>query len=263
VKRDLAAAVRAVFSAKCARCHGPHLAKPKGRFGHVLDLRRLAADDGKVVPFKPDESELWRMVRDDEMPPPASPTGALSAAQKETLRAWIAAGAPSEETSSPPPTIPTGAGETAEPPSASPLWRGLLWVGKFHILLVHFPIALLVAAAIGELAAVYRREREPLPAVRFCLALAALFAIPVAALGWLYALGGHGAGSPDLLNGHRWLGTTAAVWAVLIAAFSELDTRRGVRTWRVRVLLLVGVLLVGVAAHLGGLMVHGSDFLDW
>ena len=26
-----------VFAAKCAVCHGPELAKPKGRFGYVLD----------------------------------------------------------------------------------------------------------------------------------------------------------------------------------------------------------------------------------
>jgi hypothetical protein len=29
------------------------------------------------------------------------------------------------------------------------------------------------------------------------------------------------------------------------------------------VLLLAGVLLTAVAAHLGGLMVHGKDFYDW
>ena len=92
--RDLASEVLAVFSAKCAACHGPTVAKPKGRFGYVLDLGRVAGNREMVVPSSPQESELWELVRREEMPPPDSRTGALSPAQKETIRNWIAAGAP-------------------------------------------------------------------------------------------------------------------------------------------------------------------------
>src|SRR5438876_10464108 len=88
------AEVRAVFSAKGAGCHGPNLAKPKGRFGYVLDLARVAGNRELVVPSSPEESELWDLIRRQEMPPPDSPTGPLSPAQQETIRAWIAAGAP-------------------------------------------------------------------------------------------------------------------------------------------------------------------------
>ena len=49
---DAAAEVRAVFAAKCAACHGPDLAKPKGRFGYVLDLVRVANNREMVVPFR-------------------------------------------------------------------------------------------------------------------------------------------------------------------------------------------------------------------
>src|SRR5947209_3599788 len=91
---DPAADVRAVFSAKCAGCHGPTLAKPKGRFGYVLDLARVAGNPEIVVPGAPGESELWELVRRGEMPPDDSPTGPLTADQKDTIRAWIAAGAP-------------------------------------------------------------------------------------------------------------------------------------------------------------------------
>src|SRR5436305_517355 len=91
---DPAAEVRAVFSARCAGCHGPALAKPKGRFGYVLDLARVAGNREMVVPGTPAESELWELVRRGEMPPDDSPTGPLTADQKESIRAWIAAGAP-------------------------------------------------------------------------------------------------------------------------------------------------------------------------
>src|SRR5438045_9641085 len=92
---DPAAEVRAVFSAKCAGCHGPGLAKPKGRFGYVLDLARVAGNPEMVVPGAPDESELWELVRRNEMPPDDSPAGPLTPKQKEVIRAWITAGGPS------------------------------------------------------------------------------------------------------------------------------------------------------------------------
>jgi hypothetical protein len=47
-----------VFSARCAACHGPDLAKPKGRFGYVLDLARVAGNPEMIVPGAPGESEL-------------------------------------------------------------------------------------------------------------------------------------------------------------------------------------------------------------
>src|SRR3954454_10121755 len=91
---DLGQAVRGVFAAKCAVCHGPDLAKPKGRFGYVLDLRRVAANPEMVIPMRPTESELWILVERNEMPPADSPQGALTLEQKEVIRDWIAAGAP-------------------------------------------------------------------------------------------------------------------------------------------------------------------------
>jgi mono/diheme cytochrome c family protein len=42
--RDLATEVKAVFQAKCSECHGPQVPKPKGNFGYVLDLKKLAAE---------------------------------------------------------------------------------------------------------------------------------------------------------------------------------------------------------------------------
>lgn len=91
---DQAADVRAVFAVRCAACHGPEVVRPKGRFGYVLDLRRIAANAELVVPSKPDESELWVLIREGEMPPPGSRQGPLTAAEKAAVKAWIAAGAP-------------------------------------------------------------------------------------------------------------------------------------------------------------------------
>lgn len=249
---DPGTAARQVFAARCTGCHGPDLPHPKGRFGYILDLRRVADNPEMVIPGQPDESELWALVKHGDMPPPDSPRGPLSATEKEVVRAWIAAGAP--DASSPPP-------EPQPEVTASAGDRAVGWLGKFHLLALHFPIALIVAAGIAELGSMWRRERMPSAAVRFCLWLAAVSAVPTAALGWMHAAAGNGSGSPQLLLAHRWLGSTTAVSIAFTAVVAELDARRGVRTLRVRLLLAGVVLLTGITAHLGGSLAHGPDFL--
>jgi uncharacterized membrane protein len=264
VGHDPAAAARAVFAARCAGCHGPDLPKPRGRFGYVLDLRRVAGNPEMVIPFKPDESELWLLVHHNEMPPPDAPSGPLTALEKEAVRAWIAAGAPAESASPQESTQgPKAPGQDNEVDRAPPPgWRILLWLGRFHLLLLHFPIALLAAAAAGEVWSLWQGDRTPLPAARYCLCLAAAAAVPTAALGFLHALAGNGAGSPRLLGLHRWLGTGAALATVAAAALSEWDARGGARTRLTRLVIAVAALLVTLTAHFGGILAHGEDFFD-
>ncbi|OWK45330.1 hypothetical protein [Fimbriiglobus ruber] len=259
--------VRAVFAVKCAGCHGADLAKPKGRFGYVLDLRRVAGNPEMVIPSRPTESELWVLVQRDEMPPADSPYGPLTPEQKDVVRAWIADGAP-DASSTAPDTMPATLSESIPPiilerthlPSAERLFR---WVGKFHLLLLHFPIALVLVAAFGEARAIWQRNPIPSEAVRYCLWLGAMAAIPTAILGWLFATAGNGAGSPQLLMAHRWLGTTAAVWLVVTAVGAQRDAYFGTRSLGVRFLLAFGVLLTMLTAHLGGLLDRGADFFDF
>jgi uncharacterized membrane protein len=138
----------------------------------------------------------------------------------------------------------------------------LFLLGKFHQPLVHFPIALLAAAAAGELWSLRQGGPAPLPAVRFCLCLGAAAALPTVALGFLHALGGGGAGSPRPLGLHRWLGAGAGLVAVAAAALSEWDARRGMRSWCARAAIAAAALLVALAGHFGGILAHGTDFYD-
>lgn len=249
-QRDLAAETHFIFSAKCAGCHGASLSKPKGRFGYVLDLARVAANREMVVPSFPDESELWELVYRGEMPPDDSPTGPLSEAEKGVIRAWIAAGAPEnlpETTSSAPVPAPD---------------KGILrWLGPFHLLAVHFPVALLISAAIIEFCALHGSQ-VPTPSVRFCVLVGAASALITAALGWIYASSGNGTRAPRILGLHRWIGTATAAWAVGTAFFSGREERRGVRTAWFRAWLWFGAVLVAAEGHLGGMLVHGDDFLS-
>src|SRR3954464_14980591 len=78
--------VATILAGRCFDCHNP--ADKKGG----LDLTRKATtlaggENGPVlVPGKPADSQLWKNVSADEMPPKHP----LPAAEKETLRRWIA-----------------------------------------------------------------------------------------------------------------------------------------------------------------------------
>lgn len=267
---DCGTEAKAVFVAKCARCHGTDVAKPKGKLGYITDMARLAGNSKLVVPGNPGDSKLWRLVRDGEMPPEDSEDGPLNEAQKDVIKGWIDAGAlPSVQKPEEKDAPLALAGTRSSVPFVP---RTLQWLGKFHLLLLHFPIVLIFVAAGVEVwwllarfpvASVLRFRPSVLGDV--CVLAGAVAAVPTAILGWLHAVSGHGSSETQMLFAHRWLGTGAAVWLLLVAALIVRAQRRqqGLRTWPVRLLILGGAGLVGVAAHFGGLMVHGANFLDW
>jgi len=88
--------IRPILAEHCLECHGLDAGSRQG------DLR-LDTDEGAkpqaVLPGRPDESELVRRILatdpDLRMPPPAKGPG-LTATEIDTLRRWIAAGAPYE-----------------------------------------------------------------------------------------------------------------------------------------------------------------------
>jgi len=125
-------------------------------------------------------------------------------------------------------------------------------LGRLHPVLVHFPIALVILAAMAEGVAVATRDsRWHFVAVANVRA-GAFFAVLTAGAGWLLAQTPSIEPTP-LLTWHRWLGTTGVVFTVVVALAT-----RNVR--RFRVLLFAAAALVAVTGHLGGLMVWGEDW---
>jgi cytochrome c553 len=86
--------IRPILSETCFRCHGPDSAARKADLR--FDRREVAISVGAIVPGKPEKSEMIsRIFSDDpdtQMPPPDSHKS-LTAAQKDLLKRWIAAGA--------------------------------------------------------------------------------------------------------------------------------------------------------------------------
>lgn len=138
----------------------------------------------------------------------------------------------------------------------------LQWVGHFHVVIVHFPIALLIGAAVAEAIGCFKAPGFFMPVVRFCLIFGALGAIAAGALGWIEAAAEFRGDASTPLALHRWIGTIAVSWAVALAIASEFEARRGRRTNWFRAMLFAGALLVGLAGHFGGLLVHGDHFFD-
>lgn len=270
--KEIPSRVRSIFVAKCSECHGRGLSRPRAAL-YLHELGPLASNPEWVVPHEPEKSYLWTLIRDGDMPAKGAKAGPLNAQEKETIRAWIAAGAPVPPPSASPPAsqpsaIPPleSADTVAAAPSPTPpalTTRFFAWFGRFHVIVIHFPIALLAVAAIMEAIAAWRGSWIPAPAVRFCVLLGAAGAMAAAGLGWLHAdVGGFGSASMSILAVHRWLGTIAGLGATAIAVASERDSRRGRRSTSFRIALWIGAFVVAATAHLGGLMVHGNSFFD-
>ncbi|MFV0444053.1 MAG: DUF1553 domain-containing protein [Planctomycetaceae bacterium] len=86
--------IQPILARNCFACHGPDEGQRQAELR--LDLREAAIEHGALQPGKPEESELLRRILstdpDEQMPPPES-NAKVTDAQKELLRAWIAAGA--------------------------------------------------------------------------------------------------------------------------------------------------------------------------
>jgi mono/diheme cytochrome c family protein len=98
---DPGAHVRGILATKCGQCHGVKVAHPKGKFGFVTDLKRLAADPDYVVPGDPAGSYLWNQIDDGEMPPDEAKAGPLTEEETQAIRDWIKNGAVAPLTDAP------------------------------------------------------------------------------------------------------------------------------------------------------------------
>jgi uncharacterized membrane protein len=135
------------------------------------------------------------------------------------------------------------------------------FAGRFHPLLVHFPIAFLLLAGGLELVAARAGGRWPwLASARApLLALAAVTATLAATAGYLLGEGnGYGGATYDR---HLQLGIAVAVGAVLTAIGAWRRQRIGAGSAVVRIGLAVTLTLLAAAGHLGATLTHGEGYL--
>jgi uncharacterized membrane protein len=134
-------------------------------------------------------------------------------------------------------------------------------IGRLHPLLVHFPIGLVLIAAVAEVVAMTTGLWHWRAVAVANVRVGAVFGIGAAIAGWLLA-SSPGLAAMSSLEWHRWLGTIAAV-AVSGAALATAGAggRSPFALWVYRITLFWAAALVAVTGHLGGLLVWGADFL--
>jgi uncharacterized membrane protein/mono/diheme cytochrome c family protein len=267
-----ALAVRALFERRCNDCHGAQLRKPKGKFGYVLDLARVAGNPDYVVAGKPADSEIYLTCESGEMPPEdeREQYPQLDAAELAVIARWIELGAPAvPEVESAAPAGASGPAPAAaqsespaptSPKPAEPL-RPEQVVGHSHPVLVHFPIALILAALLAELLFLVTRSPGLGGASAFCAVLGCLGAAASCVSGWIFAdLEGY-RDSHAVMFVHRWGGIAAtALSALAVLLLLRARKREGSRLPYLLVLLLCAA-LVSLVGHYGGVLVYGEEHL--
>ena len=267
VDPQMAGRILSLFREKtCFRCHASDAKRPK-KFNYIDDLAQLRADPKLVVPGEPDQSELVFQVEEGLMPPESTEIPPLNETEVQLVRDWVAHGAPVAGDATEPQVEPDSVESVSaeSDPTLSGLARFLRFVGKFHPATVHFPVAFLIGALLAEIWHLATGRERMTSALRFCLWMGALSALPAALFGWLHA---YHSGYADWTSfadkpmaAHRWLGIATAIWAWVALILGELRQRREspkLRTWLLGS-LLVAALLAALTGFFGGVLTYGLD----
>lgn len=134
------------------------------------------------------------------------------------------------------------------------------WLGRFHPVVLHFPIALILLVGLFELMMAMRPGRWMFP-VKLILFLGASTAVVAATSGFLLMRAQAVEG--DLVERHLWAGLAVAVLSVLTLALRlapgwEADNARG-RVYRGALAALCTVVVL--AGHFGATLTHGEAYL--
>ncbi|MFS4417326.1 c-type cytochrome domain-containing protein [Maribacter sp. 2307ULW6-5] len=122
------------------------------------------------------------------------------------------------------------------------------WMGKWHPLVLHFPIVLLVLTAFLGL------TNKPIP--NTLLQVAVISALATAISGFF--LGMETPEKGNLLFWHQYAGSGLALLAVVWYAVNKMGRQLHLFS---KMLQVVMVLLVFFTGHYGGMVTHGEDFL--
>jgi uncharacterized membrane protein len=125
-----------------------------------------------------------------------------------------------------------------------------------HVVLIHFPIALFIAAVAFDFIAQSRKNRTLAPAAYFNLLLAAISTVPVVASGlaaWRWALDGQKLKGILLMHLSFGCVSSLLIWLVWWVHFRARRQSTALPSYRPAIEFL-GVALVALTGHLGGFL---------
>lgn len=142
------------------------------------------------------------------------------------------------------------------------------FIGRFHPIFVHFPIALLSLVPVADLLVVLFKKTHWKVIPRFLLFVSTPMSIISLVTGTLLA--SNGDYTSETFFDHRWMSVTGIVLAFLMMGLrfkwdrtltGNTETTNIVATRAYALLSIFMVLFVSMAAHHGGSLTHGEDYL--
>jgi uncharacterized membrane protein len=145
-------------------------------------------------------------------------------------------------------------------PDSTPFSKFMAAFGKFHPLIVHFPIALFLTAAFAQVLNMRSKNGAYDKTVSLLVWLGALGALGAGLLGWAHS-GPMQAGENTVMSAHRWIGTSLLIGG-FITAFLMSKTKKAdgglIGNKAFNVFLFAMALGVAINGFLGGALAHGG-----
>jgi mono/diheme cytochrome c family protein/uncharacterized membrane protein len=253
--------IRELFHKHCEKCHGAD-----GRGEEARDRLPEIPDftDASWQARRADAKLLASILdgKGSEMPPHR---GKIDEAQARGLVAYVRTFARTTGKSGQADQEGPARDEQAEDVPTGRFFEKLIrWLGRFHPAAVHFPIALLTAAAVAELLRMATGKPAFDAIARYCVWFGVLTALVAGTLGWFMGRFRLTDASWVMMT-HRWLGTSTVVCAGLALVLSELSRRPDRRRTRMvfRIAVLALAVLVSVTGFFGGAVAYGLDHYAW
>jgi uncharacterized membrane protein len=135
------------------------------------------------------------------------------------------------------------------------------WLGRFHPLVVHFPVVLVLLALLFELARRFKIIRTSATTIGVLLGLGLAGCLVSVGMGFLLYYTGEYTG--EVMQGHLWGGllltSAMAVAVFLFLSFRQYRSRALYRGYLSSLVLANGILFY--TSHQGGSLTHGSEYL--
>jgi len=129
------------------------------------------------------------------------------------------------------------------------------FIGRFHPVLVHLPIGMLLLACLFQLLTLSSKQhiiRQSIPLIYLFGALGAVLSSITG-----YFLSQDGSYDAGMVSIHQWLGISVSAIA-LLAYFLY---KKGIKEIFLHIIAIVFILLITLTGHYGGSLTHGSDYL--
>ena len=139
-----------------------------------------------------------------------------------------------------------------------------LFLGRFHPLILHLPLGIIIAVVLLELASlIYKFEDKQLGFYKkislFLTILTAFSAFFAVVLGWFLA--SSLTYDMEIMSFHGYLCTIFAFACFVIAYLRYKEIKNNGKPLAFRIGLFISVLLVAIGGHYGGNLTHGKEYL--